>query len=85
MLPLSTVMRPHPSPDQPQQNGRPTRRWLIVVSRNQADLYDHLVQAFSRDTKVRVILDRRKDESRNSPQIAHRLRTHGAVVIRQAE
>jgi hypothetical protein len=78
-------MKPHPTPDQPQQNGRPTRRWLIVVSRNQADLYDHLVQAFSRDTKVRVILDRRKDESRNSPQIAHRLRTHGAVVIRQAE
>jgi hypothetical protein len=30
-----------------------------------------------------VILDRRKDESRNPPQIAHRLRTHGAVIIRQ--
>jgi hypothetical protein len=56
-----------------------------VVSRSQTDLYEHLVQAFSRDTKVRVILDRRKDESRNSPQITHRLRTHGAVVIRQAE
>ena len=78
-------MRPHSNPDQPQQNGRPARRWLIVVSRSQGDLYEHLVQAFSRDTKVRVILDRRKDESRNSPQIAHRLRTHGAVVIRQAE
>lgn len=84
LLPFSTDMKPHATPDQPQ-NGRPTRRWLIVVSRSQADLYEHLVQAFSRDTKVRVILDRRKDESRNSPQIAHRLRTHGAVVIRQSE
>ena len=36
-----------------------------------------------RNRKVRVILDRRKDESRNPPQIAHRLRTHGAVVIRE--
>lgn len=84
MLSLFAVMRPYPEPEQ-QQNGRPTRRWLIVVARSQADLYEHLVQAFSRDTKVRVILDRRKDESRNSPQITHRLRTHGAVVIRQAE
>jgi hypothetical protein len=43
------------------------------------------VQAFSRDSKVQVILDRRKDDSRNSPQITHRLRTHGAVIIRQTE
>jgi hypothetical protein len=31
-----------------------------------------------------VILDRRKDDSRNSPQVTHRLRTHGAAIIRQA-
>jgi hypothetical protein len=66
-------------------NGQPARHWLIVVARGQADLYAHLVQAFSRDAKVRVILDRRKDDSRNSPQVTHRLRTHGAVIIRQAE
>ena len=42
-----------------------------------------LLQAFSRDDKVKVILDRRKDDSRNSPQVTHRLRTHGAVIIRQ--
>ena len=61
------------------------RRWLIVVARGQTDLYTHLVQAFSRDAKVRVILDRRKDDSRNAPHVTHRLRTHGAIIIRQAE
>jgi hypothetical protein len=66
-----------------RQGTQPEKRWLIVVARGQTDLYTHLVQAFRRDQKVRVILDRRKDESRNPPQIAHRLRTHGAVIIRQ--
>ena len=66
-------------------NGHADKRWLIVVARGQADLYSHLVQAFSRDTKVRVILERRKDDSRNSPQVTHRLRTHGAVIIRQPQ
>jgi len=64
-----------------RHSAEPAKRWLIVVARGQVDLYTHLLQAFSRDRKVRVILDRRKDESRNPPQIAHRLRTHGAVVI----
>lgn len=59
------------------------RRWLIVVARGQTDLYAHLVEAFSRDRKVRIVLDRRRDDSRNSPQVSHRLRTHGAVIIRQ--
>ncbi len=59
------------------------KKWLIVVARGQVELYTHLVEAFSSDQKVRVILDRRKDDSRNRPQIAHRLRTHGAVIIRQ--
>ncbi len=72
-------------PDKLHVNGRPDKRWLIVVARGQTDLYTHLVQAFSRDSKVRVILDRRKDDSRNDPQVTHRLRTHGAVIIRQAE
>jgi hypothetical protein len=65
--------------------GQPGKRWLIVVARGQADLYAHLVQAFARDTKVKVVLDRRKDDSRNAPHVTHRLRTHGAVIIRQAE
>jgi len=62
---------------------RQDKQWLIIVSRNQSDLYAHLLQAFSRDTKVRVILDRRRDDSRTPPEIAHRLRTHGAVIIRR--
>ncbi len=75
------------SPDKQHLNGQEQsdKRWLIVVARGQTDLYAHLVQAFSRDSKVRVILDRRKDDSRNAPQVTHRLRTHGAVIIRQAE
>lgn len=78
-------MRPIPDPEKQHTNGQIAKRWLIVVARGQADLYTHLAQAFSRDSKVRVILDRRKDDSRNSPQITHRLRTHGAVIIRQSE
>jgi len=79
-------MKPLPDPDKQHVNGgQAAKRWLIVVARGQADLYSHLVQAFARDGKVRVILDRRKDDSRNSPQVTQRLRTHGAVIIRQAE
>jgi hypothetical protein len=76
-------MKPMPDPEQDHTKGQPDKRWLIVVAREQADLFAHLAQAFSRDSKVRVVLDRRKDYSRNSPQVTHRLRTHGAVIIRQ--
>ena len=72
-----------PESEQHHTNGQADKRWLIVVARGQADLFAHLAQAFSRDSKVRVVLDRRKDDSRNSPQVTHRLRTHGAVIIRQ--
>ncbi len=80
-----TEMQPLRDPNQEHHNGQAAKRWLIVVARGQAELYAHLLQAFSRDTKVRVVLDRRKDDSRNSPQVTHRLRTHGAVIIRQAQ
>jgi hypothetical protein len=73
------------SQEKHHSNGQVAQRWIIVVARGQADLYTHLVQAFSRDGKVSVILDRRKDDSRNSPQVTHRLRTHGAVIIRQPQ
>ena len=59
------------------------KRWLVVVARGQTELYAHLVQAFATDDKVRVIVDRRQDDTRNSPQVAHRLRTHGVVIIHQ--
>lgn len=84
LLPIGPAMRPLPDPEKHHLSGQTSKRWLIVVARGQADLHAHLVQAFSRDGKVRVILDRRKDDSRNSPQVTHRLRTHGAVIIRQA-
>jgi hypothetical protein len=78
-------MKPSSDRDKEQTNGQIPKRWLIVVASGQAEIYTHLAQAFSRDSKVRVILDRRKDDTRNSPQITHRLRTHGAVIFRQPE
>jgi hypothetical protein len=78
-------MKPLPGPNEQHAKGQQTKQWLIIVARGQADLYSHLVQAFSRDAKVRVVLDRRKDDSRNSPEVTHRLRTHGAVIVRRAE
>jgi hypothetical protein len=58
--------------------------WLILVARDQVDLYAHLVRAFSRDDKVQVLIDRRRDASRNPPGTEERLRIHGAAVIRRA-
>ena len=58
-------------------------QWIILVARDQADLFAHLVGAFARDDKVAIVLDRRKDYSRNPPGLEDRLRTHGAAVIRR--
>jgi hypothetical protein len=69
---------PGRSPD-----GHAGRPWIIVVARDQPDLYAHLVQAFSRDDKVEVVLDRRRGLSRNPPDMADRLRTQGAAVVRR--
>ena len=60
-----------------------TAQWLILVARDQVDLYGHLVRAFSRDDKVQILMDRRKDYSRNPPGMEERLRIHGAAVIRR--
>ena len=57
-------------------------QWVILVARDQRDLYTHLRDAFGGDSKVQVILDRRDNDSRNPPWVNARLRTHGAVVIR---
>jgi len=58
-------------------------QWLILVAKDQGDLFSHLVRAFSRDEKVQILMDRRKDYSRNPPGMEDRLRTHGAAVIRR--
>jgi hypothetical protein len=56
--------------------------WVILVARDQRDLYAHLRAALRGDPKVHVTLDRRQDDSRNPTWVNERLRTHGAVVIR---
>ena len=63
--------------------GSDSAQWLILVAKDQPDLYGHLVRAFSRDDKVQILLDRRRDYSRNPPGMEERLRIHGAAVIRR--
>jgi hypothetical protein len=62
---------------------RDSAQWLILVAKDQADLYGHLVRAFSRDDKVQILLDRRRDYTRNPAGMEERLRVHGAAVIRR--
>jgi hypothetical protein len=57
--------------------------WVVLVARDQPDLFAHLLGAFARDDKVEIVLDRRKDFARNPPGLEDRLRTHGAAVIRR--
>jgi hypothetical protein len=59
-------------------------RWVILVAREHADLYQHLRRAFQSDAKVQVLLDRREDESRNPPWVNAQLRKEGVVLIRVA-
>jgi hypothetical protein len=60
------------------------REWIILVARDQGDLFSHLERAFARDSKVEIILDRRKDYRRNPSGVEERLRIHGAVVVRRS-
>jgi hypothetical protein len=57
--------------------------WVVLVARDQPDLFAHLLGAFARDDKVEIVLDRRRDYSRNPPGLEDRLRTHGAAVVRR--
>ena len=67
----------------PPTSVRDSAQWLILVARDQTDLYGHLVRAFARDDKVQILMDRRKDYARNPPGMEERLRIHGATVIRR--
>ena len=58
-------------------------RWIILVAKDQSDLFAHLGRAFARDDKVAIIMDRRKDYSRNPPGMEDRLRIHGAAVVKR--
>lgn len=80
--PAAPAAEARPCP-RPRVRGSDAAQWLILVARDQVDLYGHLVRAFSRDDKVQILMDRRKDYSRNPPGMEDRLRTHGAAVIRR--
>jgi hypothetical protein len=58
-------------------------QWIILVARDQPDLFAHLVRAFAGDDKVEIIMDRRKDYRRNPPGVEERLRIHGAAVVKR--
>ena len=58
-------------------------QWIILVARDQPDLFAHLARAFAGDDKVEIILDRRKDYRRNPPGVEERLRIHGAAVVKR--
>jgi len=68
-----------------ERAGRPRSderiHWIVLVARDQPELLAHLARAFARDAKVEIVMDRRKDYSRNPPGMEDRLRTHGAAVI----
>ena len=58
-------------------------QWIVLVAKDQSDLFAHLMRAFARDDKVVTVMDRRKDYSRNPPGMEDRLRIHGAAVIKR--
>jgi hypothetical protein len=43
-------------------------RWLIIVRRDQNTLYESLAQSFRFSDRVDVLVDRREDDVRRSPQ-----------------
>jgi hypothetical protein len=55
--------------------------WVVLVARNEPELLEHLAAAFATDEKVEIVIDRRKDFSRNPRGLEERLRIHGAAVI----
>jgi hypothetical protein len=62
-----------------------TRKYVILVARDQADLREHLRKAFAADDKVRIVEASEADASKHSEKIARRLRIHGAVILRAAD
>ncbi len=83
-VPVSWVWAgsPEPPPLDRRTSGDKAH-WIILVARDQPDLLAHLVRAFANDNKVEIIMDRRKDYSRNPPGMEDRLRIHGAAVIKR--
>jgi hypothetical protein len=67
------------------RSSSPARRWVVLVARDESDLYEHLRRAFASDRKVQVVIDRRRDRSRNPTWVNDQLDVEGAVVIRIVE
>jgi hypothetical protein len=63
----------------------PGTRVLIVVQRNDMDLYNHLVRSFASVRDVAVILDRRETERRKLPGEASVDQRRSSRRIRSAE
>jgi lipopolysaccharide biosynthesis protein len=81
---VDDATRQSSAPAQPRSSDSSQRaEWIILVARDQGDLFSHLERAFARDSKVEIILDRRKDYRRNPPGVEERLRIHGAVVVKR--
>jgi hypothetical protein len=72
---MDTPARPDPATDDSQA---PDPRWLIIVRREQRELYRNLLEAFRDVPRVVVILDRRHGDQRRRdappPGIAERRR-----------
>jgi hypothetical protein len=47
---------------------RPMARHIFLVSRHEPRLYEYLLERFSDDSNVEVILDRRRGERRRRPE-----------------
>jgi hypothetical protein len=57
--------------------------WLIVVAREHPALFRRLMRAFSGDQAVQIVLDRRRDRSRNPPGVQERLQARGAAALKR--
>jgi hypothetical protein len=57
--------------------------WVIVVARDRPDLLAYLARAFAGDRKIEIVMDRRRDHSRNPPAVRERLRARGAAALRR--
>lgn len=61
---------------------RPVAQWIILVSRDQPDLFAHLTLSFAGDDKVDVVLDQANLAAAHQA-IEERLRLRGVAVLKR--
>jgi hypothetical protein len=59
-------------------------RWLIIVRRDQNTLYENLALSFRFNERVDVLVDRREDDVRRSPQPIKSERRHRITARERA-